>query len=70
MGVHSRRKIFSTDGYKELYAKEAATKRGGKIPARYTRNAKKLQKLMVADRKRRKVSDRAAKLIVPKATGH
>ncbi len=61
----SRRKLYDIDGYKEIYAKEQAAKRKGttKIPRRYTEKSKELKKLMVADRKRRKISARSAKLL-------
>ena len=69
MGTHSRRKIFGGDGYKELYAKEQAAKSRGRIPLRNTKKDRLLKKLMVDDRKRRKINDRAAKLVVPRSSG-
>lgn len=70
MNRRSTSKIFGGDGYRELYAKEAATKSSGKVPDRYKANSKLLEKLMVSDRKRRKISERAGKLVVPRASGH
>ena len=66
---HSRRKIFGGDGYREVYAKEQASKSRGRIRLRNVKKDKLLKKLMVDDRKRRKINERAAKLVVPRSSG-
>ncbi len=64
----SRRKIFPGDGYRELYAKEAIANKRANPLGNSTKN-KLLKKLMSVDRKRRKISERAAKLVVPRSSG-
>jgi len=70
MAVSSRRKIFGGDGYRELEAKERIAKiKRSSNPLRNIKKDKLLKKLMVTDRKRRKLSERAAKLVVPRSSG-
>lgn len=70
MAVSSRRKIFPGDGYRELGAKERISKiKRSSNPLRNMKKDKLLKKLMSQDRKRRKISERAAKLVVPRSSG-
>lgn len=55
---------FGSDGYRELYAKEAAAKRDGK-PIKN----KLLSQLKDAEYKKKKLSSRAGKTITPSGTG-
>lgn len=76
MGNSSRRKTSGGDGYREIFLNQKVMDRPRKtrsndpIEQRKIDKEKELFAIKRSEIKKRKVSDRAAKLTMPRASGH